>query len=215
MDLSFYGLTTASVYPPAGWSCFSLPLSRLRFGPSGTLWVLCRAFSILAAGVSSSLLNKHPEKAHLAVPSRDGGKWKPGQHRDACARVGGCRNCVGLVLWGSIVQLWNSSVHTELTACPWALGSLRRNSCCACNLDIPSFGRALTALKQYRGGPASDLIDVLFFASAPRAFPETSKDPFLSGCAGILGNCPWEHRQLRSLFLSTRAAPLLQNRPQC
>ncbi|NXE98238.1 SMBP2 protein, partial [Menura novaehollandiae] len=33
--------------------------------------------------------------------------------------------------------------------------------------------RALTALRQYRGGPASDLIDVLFFASAPRAFPET------------------------------------------
>ncbi|NXQ55282.1 SMBP2 protein, partial [Anthoscopus minutus] len=32
--------------------------------------------------------------------------------------------------------------------------------------------RALTALKQYHGGPASDLIDVLFFASAPRAFPE-------------------------------------------
>ncbi|NXY14205.1 SMBP2 protein, partial [Atrichornis clamosus] len=33
--------------------------------------------------------------------------------------------------------------------------------------------RALTALRQYRGGPASDLIDVLFFSSAPRAFPET------------------------------------------
>uniref|UniRef100_A0A803V9Y9 DNA helicase n=1 Tax=Ficedula albicollis TaxID=59894 RepID=A0A803V9Y9_FICAL len=40
--------------------------------------------------------------------------------------------------------------------------------------------RALTALKQYRGGPASDLIDVLFFASAPRAFPETKPLEFLN-----------------------------------
>ncbi|NXR80418.1 SMBP2 protein, partial [Pycnonotus jocosus] len=40
--------------------------------------------------------------------------------------------------------------------------------------------RALTALKQYRGGPASDLIDVLFFASAPRAFPETKPLVFLN-----------------------------------
>uniref|UniRef100_A0A8C0V8B3 DNA-binding protein SMUBP-2 n=1 Tax=Cyanistes caeruleus TaxID=156563 RepID=A0A8C0V8B3_CYACU len=38
--------------------------------------------------------------------------------------------------------------------------------------------RALTALKQYRGGPASDLIDVLFFASAPRAdSPAVSPEP--------------------------------------
>ncbi|XP_066407768.1 DNA-binding protein SMUBP-2 isoform X2 [Molothrus aeneus] len=41
--------------------------------------------------------------------------------------------------------------------------------------------RALTALKQYRGGPASDLIDVLFFASAPRAFPETKPLEFFNG----------------------------------
>ncbi|NWV69578.1 SMBP2 protein, partial [Malurus elegans] len=40
--------------------------------------------------------------------------------------------------------------------------------------------RALTALKQYRGGPASNLIDVLFFASAPRAFPETKPLEFLN-----------------------------------
>ncbi|NXM48833.1 SMBP2 protein, partial [Gymnorhina tibicen] len=40
--------------------------------------------------------------------------------------------------------------------------------------------RALTALKQYRGGPASDLIDVLFFASAPRAFPETKPLEFFN-----------------------------------
>ncbi|NXD45128.1 SMBP2 protein, partial [Copsychus sechellarum] len=40
--------------------------------------------------------------------------------------------------------------------------------------------RALTALKQYRGGPASDLIDVLFFASAPRAFPETKPLKFFN-----------------------------------
>ncbi|NXD28159.1 SMBP2 protein, partial [Spelaeornis formosus] len=40
--------------------------------------------------------------------------------------------------------------------------------------------RALTALKQYRGGPASDLIDVLFFASAPRAFPETKSLEFFN-----------------------------------
>ncbi|NXK23526.1 SMBP2 protein, partial [Arenaria interpres] len=33
--------------------------------------------------------------------------------------------------------------------------------------------KALTALKQYRSGPASDLIDVLFFSSAPSAFRET------------------------------------------
>ncbi|NXE00578.1 SMBP2 protein, partial [Chaetorhynchus papuensis] len=42
--------------------------------------------------------------------------------------------------------------------------------------------RALTALKQYRGGPASDLIDVLFFASAPRAFPETKPLEFFNAC---------------------------------
>ncbi|NXB39494.1 SMBP2 protein, partial [Eulacestoma nigropectus] len=40
--------------------------------------------------------------------------------------------------------------------------------------------RALTALKQYRGGPASDLIDVLFFASAPRVFPETKPLEFFN-----------------------------------
>ncbi|NWV90974.1 SMBP2 protein, partial [Machaerirhynchus nigripectus] len=40
--------------------------------------------------------------------------------------------------------------------------------------------RALTALKQYRGGPASDLVDVLFFASAPRAFPETKPLEFFN-----------------------------------
>ncbi|NWZ74603.1 SMBP2 protein, partial [Acrocephalus arundinaceus] len=40
--------------------------------------------------------------------------------------------------------------------------------------------RALTALKQYRGGPASDLIDVLFFASAPRAFAETKPLEFFN-----------------------------------
>ncbi|NXO72241.1 SMBP2 protein, partial [Phainopepla nitens] len=40
--------------------------------------------------------------------------------------------------------------------------------------------RALTALKQYHGGPASDLIDVLFFASAPRAFPETKPLEFFN-----------------------------------
>ncbi|KAI1232698.1 hypothetical protein IHE44_0006534 [Lamprotornis superbus] len=40
--------------------------------------------------------------------------------------------------------------------------------------------RALTALRQYRGGPASDLIDVLFFASAPRAFPETKPLEFFN-----------------------------------
>ncbi|NXP15018.1 SMBP2 protein, partial [Thinocorus orbignyianus] len=33
--------------------------------------------------------------------------------------------------------------------------------------------RALTALKQYRGGPASSLIDVLFFSSAPTALTGT------------------------------------------
>ncbi|NXL94262.1 SMBP2 protein, partial [Alectura lathami] len=33
--------------------------------------------------------------------------------------------------------------------------------------------KALNALKQYRGGPASDLIDVLFFSSEPSAFRET------------------------------------------
>ncbi|KFO93163.1 DNA-binding protein SMUBP-2, partial [Buceros rhinoceros silvestris] len=33
--------------------------------------------------------------------------------------------------------------------------------------------KALNALKQYRGGPASDLIDVLFFSSDPSAFSET------------------------------------------
>ncbi|NWW44913.1 SMBP2 protein, partial [Pedionomus torquatus] len=33
--------------------------------------------------------------------------------------------------------------------------------------------RALTTLKQYHGGPASNLIDVLFFSSAPTAFSET------------------------------------------
>ncbi|NXN25212.1 SMBP2 protein, partial [Nycticryphes semicollaris] len=33
--------------------------------------------------------------------------------------------------------------------------------------------RALTALKQYRGGPASHLIDVLFFSAAPSTFSET------------------------------------------
>ncbi|KFQ14878.1 DNA-binding protein SMUBP-2, partial [Leptosomus discolor] len=33
--------------------------------------------------------------------------------------------------------------------------------------------KALTALKQYHGGPASDLIDVLFFSSEPSAFSET------------------------------------------
>ncbi|XP_061306983.1 DNA-binding protein SMUBP-2 [Pezoporus flaviventris] len=33
--------------------------------------------------------------------------------------------------------------------------------------------KALNALKQYRGGPASDLIDVLFFSAEPRAFGET------------------------------------------
>ncbi|NXQ89590.1 SMBP2 protein, partial [Nyctibius grandis] len=33
--------------------------------------------------------------------------------------------------------------------------------------------RALNALKQYHGGPASDLIDVLFFSSDPSAFSET------------------------------------------
>ncbi|KAM6067753.1 DNA-binding protein SMUBP-2 isoform 2-T2 [Theristicus caerulescens] len=33
--------------------------------------------------------------------------------------------------------------------------------------------RALNALKQYHSGPASDLIDVLFFASDPSAFSET------------------------------------------
>ncbi|NXT00568.1 SMBP2 protein, partial [Jacana jacana] len=33
--------------------------------------------------------------------------------------------------------------------------------------------RALTALKQYRGGPASELIDVLFFSSAPSTLSET------------------------------------------
>ncbi|NXS52227.1 SMBP2 protein, partial [Brachypteracias leptosomus] len=33
--------------------------------------------------------------------------------------------------------------------------------------------RALNALKQYHGGPASDLIDVLFLSSAPSAFSET------------------------------------------
>ncbi|NWS29560.1 SMBP2 protein, partial [Polioptila caerulea] len=40
--------------------------------------------------------------------------------------------------------------------------------------------RALTELRQYRGGPASDLIDVLFFASAPRAFPETKPLEFFN-----------------------------------
>ncbi|NXM68862.1 SMBP2 protein, partial [Serilophus lunatus] len=40
--------------------------------------------------------------------------------------------------------------------------------------------RALTALKQYRGGPASDLIDVLFFASAPRASSETKPLKFFN-----------------------------------
>ncbi|NWR95037.1 SMBP2 protein, partial [Furnarius figulus] len=40
--------------------------------------------------------------------------------------------------------------------------------------------RALTALKQYRGGPASDLIDVLFFASAPRASSETKPLQFFN-----------------------------------
>ncbi|NWW31686.1 SMBP2 protein, partial [Panurus biarmicus] len=40
--------------------------------------------------------------------------------------------------------------------------------------------RALTALKQYRGGPASDLVDVLFFSSAPRAFPETKPLEFFN-----------------------------------
>ncbi|NXJ99093.1 SMBP2 protein, partial [Corythaixoides concolor] len=33
--------------------------------------------------------------------------------------------------------------------------------------------KALNALKQHRGGPASDLIDVLFFSSEPSAFSET------------------------------------------
>ncbi|NWI86897.1 SMBP2 protein, partial [Pitta sordida] len=40
--------------------------------------------------------------------------------------------------------------------------------------------RALTALKQYRGGPASDLIDVLFFASTPRASSETKPLKFFN-----------------------------------
>ncbi|NWI59118.1 SMBP2 protein, partial [Calyptomena viridis] len=40
--------------------------------------------------------------------------------------------------------------------------------------------RALTALKQYHGGPASDLIDVLFFASAPRASSETKPLKFFN-----------------------------------
>ncbi|NWR35063.1 SMBP2 protein, partial [Tachuris rubrigastra] len=40
--------------------------------------------------------------------------------------------------------------------------------------------RALTALKQYRGGPASDLIDVLFFASAPRASSDTKPLKFFN-----------------------------------
>lgn len=44
-----------------------------------------------------------------------------------------------------------------------------------CNMAVLSFDRALNALKQYRGGPASDLIDVLFFYAEPRAFNETSK----------------------------------------
>ncbi|NXX48694.1 SMBP2 protein, partial [Tricholaema leucomelas] len=38
--------------------------------------------------------------------------------------------------------------------------------------------RALQALKQYRGGPASDLIDVLFFSSEPSAFSETKPPKF-------------------------------------
>ncbi|NXW63007.1 SMBP2 protein, partial [Eurystomus gularis] len=33
--------------------------------------------------------------------------------------------------------------------------------------------KALNALKQYHGGPASDLVDVLFFSSAPSAFSES------------------------------------------
>ncbi|NWU07040.1 SMBP2 protein, partial [Cephalopterus ornatus] len=40
--------------------------------------------------------------------------------------------------------------------------------------------RALTALKQYHGGPASDLIDVLFFASAPRASSDTKPLKFFN-----------------------------------
>ncbi|NXL99480.1 SMBP2 protein, partial [Tyrannus savana] len=40
--------------------------------------------------------------------------------------------------------------------------------------------RALTALKQYRGGPASDLIDILFFASAPRASSDTKPLKFFN-----------------------------------
>lgn len=69
------------------------------------------------------LAGKHPGKAHLAVPSRDNGKQKPDQHRDVRQRVGGCGKRVGLVLWGSIVQLWKSSVLTHSLSL--ALGSLQ------------------------------------------------------------------------------------------
>lgn len=81
---------------------------------SGTLWVLCRAFSILGGGVDSSLLDKHPEKAHLAVPSRDNGKWKPDQHSDVWD-------------WSCGVALFSFGiVQSLLTAFLWALGSLQR-----------------------------------------------------------------------------------------
>ncbi|NXN16591.1 SMBP2 protein, partial [Indicator maculatus] len=40
--------------------------------------------------------------------------------------------------------------------------------------------RALQALKQYRAGPASDLIDVLFFSAAPRASSETKPPKFFN-----------------------------------
>ncbi|TRZ21294.1 hypothetical protein HGM15179_005820 [Zosterops borbonicus] len=67
--------------------------------------------------------------------------------------------------------------------------------------------RALIALKQYRGGPASDLIDVLFFASAPRAFPETKPLEFFNA------NLDESQREAVSFSLAQRELAIIHGPP--
>ncbi|NXG50364.1 SMBP2 protein, partial [Psilopogon haemacephalus] len=88
-----------------------------------------------------------------------------------------------LLSTGIVSRLTSKAVTVAFEESQQGLPSLERDSSyrllkLANDVTYHRLKRALQALKQYRGGPASDLIDVLLYSSQPRAFSETKPPKF-------------------------------------
>ncbi|NXF92605.1 SMBP2 protein, partial [Eubucco bourcierii] len=84
---------------------------------------------------------------------------------------------------GTVAHVTSRALTVAFQESQQGLPSLERDSSyrllkLANDVTYNRLKRALQALKQYRGGPASDLIDVLLFSSEPRAFSETKPPQF-------------------------------------